>query len=89
MMPSIVPCPCLLLLVALALIAWNNNDPSSSLSFTSSAEAAAAGVVDVGAAVTPSNSKPRGVIALDSKNFDSSLRADGGKVWLIEFYAPW
>ena len=28
-----------------------------------------------------------GVITLDTKNFDSSI-ADG-KVWLIEFYAPW
>ena len=28
-----------------------------------------------------------GVIALNSKNFDSSLR--DGKAWLIEFYAPW
>eukprot|EP00569_Conticribra_weissflogii_P000735 CAMPEP_0171354442 /NCGR_PEP_ID=MMETSP0878-20121228/44709_1 /TAXON_ID=67004 /ORGANISM="Thalassiosira weissflogii, Strain CCMP1336" /LENGTH=263 /DNA_ID=CAMNT_0011860415 /DNA_START=597 /DNA_END=1388 /DNA_ORIENTATION=- len=28
-----------------------------------------------------------GVIVLNAKNFDSSLR--DGKVWLIEFYAPW
>lgn len=28
-----------------------------------------------------------GVITLNSKNFDSSLR--DGKVWLIEFWAPW
>ena len=30
---------------------------------------------------------PRGVITLNSKNFDSSLR--DGNLWLIEFYAPW
>ena len=28
-----------------------------------------------------------GVITLDTKNFDSSI--SDGKVWLIEFYAPW
>lgn len=33
---------------------------------------------------TPSSS---GVIALNAQNFDSNLR--DGKVWLVEFYAPW
>lgn len=28
-----------------------------------------------------------GVITLDTKNFDNSI--SDGKVWLIEFYAPW
>ncbi|KAL9184722.1 hypothetical protein ACHAXT_012692 [Thalassiosira profunda] len=31
--------------------------------------------------------KARGVLQLDSRTFDSSLR--DGKVWLVEFYAPW
>lgn len=30
---------------------------------------------------------PKGVIKLDSRNFDSSIR--DGNVWLVEFYAPW
>jgi len=29
----------------------------------------------------------QGVYVLDTRNFDSSLR--DGKVWLVEFYAPW
>lgn len=33
---------------------------------------------------TPTNS---GVFILNSSNFDSHLR--DGKVWLVEFYAPW
>jgi hypothetical protein len=33
---------------------------------------------------TPSTS---GVIVLNAQNFDSNLR--DGKVWLVEFYAPW
>ena len=37
-------------------------------------------------AATSENTKG-GVITLNAKNFDSSLR--DGKVWLIEFYAPW
>ena len=37
---------------------------------------------------TTTNKKTnKGVIKLDSRNFDSSLK--DGKVWLIEFYAPW
>ena len=31
--------------------------------------------------------KAKGVINLNSKTFDSSLR--DGNVWLVEFYAPW
>ena len=31
--------------------------------------------------------KARGVLQLDSRTFDSSIR--DGKVWLVEFYAPW
>jgi hypothetical protein len=33
---------------------------------------------------TPSTA---GVIVLNAQNFDSNLR--DGKVWLVEFYAPW
>lgn len=33
------------------------------------------------------SSSVEGVITLNAKNFDSSLRDE--KAWLIEFYAPW
>jgi hypothetical protein len=35
----------------------------------------------------PQPPTPMGVITLNSKNFDASLR--DGNTWLIEFYAPW
>lgn len=34
-----------------------------------------------------STTKSKGVVTLNAKNFDSSLK--DGKAWLIEFYAPW
>eukprot|EP00565_Helicotheca_tamesis_P001204 CAMPEP_0185727142 /NCGR_PEP_ID=MMETSP1171-20130828/2910_1 /TAXON_ID=374046 /ORGANISM="Helicotheca tamensis, Strain CCMP826" /LENGTH=198 /DNA_ID=CAMNT_0028395647 /DNA_START=89 /DNA_END=685 /DNA_ORIENTATION=+ len=34
-----------------------------------------------------SDNIPHGVIKLDSRNFDSSIR--DGNAWLVEFYAPW
>lgn len=42
------------------------------------------------AAAEPTSVKPTqgGVITLNAKNFDASLKEDG-KAWLIEFYAPW
>jgi len=44
-------------------------------------------VANAAAAETVPSKGVGGVITLDTKNFDSSI-ADG-KVWLIEFYAPW
>ena len=41
----------------------------------------------VNAAETVPSKGVGGVITLDTKNFDSSI--SDGKVWLIEFYAPW
>lgn len=32
--------------------------------------------------------EPKSVIELNSRNFDKTIR-NGGKVWLVEFYAPW
>jgi len=69
----------LLLVGFLACGAWN--DAFLAVSASASAEASS----------EASSSEPpkekRGVIVLDAKNFDSSLR--DGRAWLIEFYAPW
>ena len=51
---------------------------TTTLSFVVNAAAAAETVPSKGVG---------GVITLDTKNFDSSI--SDGKVWLIEFYAPW
>jgi len=48
---------------------------------------AGSGVTSFVAADTTPKPKAKGVITLNSKNFDSSLR--DGNVWLVEFYAPW
>lgn len=39
------------------------------------------------AAAEAETKPPTGVIKLDARNFDSSIR--DGNVWLVEFYAPW
>jgi len=36
---------------------------------------------------TKSKNQQNGVVSLDARTFDSSLR--DGSVWLVEFYAPW
>ena len=66
--------PFAMILLLLTYLVSNNHGTttSSSLSFAMAA--------------TSENTKG-GVITLNAKNFDSSLR--DGKVWLIEFYAPW
>jgi len=63
----------ILLLVIVLLSSWNGASAASSASGSSSTAARVA--------------NPKGVITLTAKNFDSSLK--DGKVWLIEFYAPW
>eukprot|EP00580_Thalassiosira_gravida_P016561 CAMPEP_0201661216 /NCGR_PEP_ID=MMETSP0494-20130426/3638_1 /ASSEMBLY_ACC=CAM_ASM_000839 /TAXON_ID=420259 /ORGANISM="Thalassiosira gravida, Strain GMp14c1" /LENGTH=312 /DNA_ID=CAMNT_0048139265 /DNA_START=203 /DNA_END=1141 /DNA_ORIENTATION=- len=81
-----------------SIVSWNGNtnineasSSSKSLSSTSLfvASASARGVTP--SSSSSSSSSPagttKGLITLNAKNFDLSLR--DGKVWLIEFYAPW
>lgn len=67
--------PFAMILLLLAYLVSNNHGTTTTTSSLSFAMAA-----------TSENTKG-GVITLNAKNFDSSLR--DGKVWLIEFYAPW
>jgi hypothetical protein len=72
------PSLALLLLVGILAVMIARNDRGGVLASSASSLDADAGAGGV---------RRGGVIALNSKNFDSSLR--DGKVWLIEFYAPW
>ena len=64
--------PFAMILLLLTYLVSNNHGTTTTSSFAMAA--------------TSENTKG-GVITLNAKNFDSSLR--DGKVWLIEFYAPW
>lgn len=71
--------PFAVLLLVGFIFTWNINDVTSSV--------ASAADADVKVDAYAKKPKPKGVITLHSKNFDSSLRE--GNVWLVEFYAPW
>jgi len=72
------------------LSSWNgntNNEASSSSSSKSSLFVVASATDGVKSSSSSPSGSTKGLITLNAKNFDSSLR--DGKVWLIEFYAPW
>ncbi|KAL7534174.1 hypothetical protein ACHAXR_005705 [Thalassiosira sp. AJA248-18] len=71
--------PAAVILLISFILSWSNNDGTTSLAVVSAA-------ADATTQKKPS-AGPQGVYNLNAKNFDSSLR--DGKVWLVEFYAPW
>jgi len=75
----------LTLVAGSSILFWNGN-----INYESSSKSSSSLFVDSATAGVTSSSSPgttKGVITLNAKNFDSSLR--DGKVWLIEFHAPW
>ncbi len=82
-------------IISALFIVFSLTSPSASMAAAQAPKTASSSTAASSSSPLSSSSKSTtlasaaagGVIVLNAKNFDSSLR--DGKVWLIEFYAPW